>query len=97
MSDGTEKCSVCGNAGWGNFVQHGSFMLRCLSCKTVGPVTSWISIGPKLAEVYRAVAVNEDFREQEILAEGNGVAIFEVVYTEAGKGRLVWLQPLATA
>lgn len=72
-------------------------MLKCLSCKASGPVTSYLAVGPKLTQKYKAVVVNENFQEEEILAEGTGPTIFEIVYKEAGKGRLIWLQPRIAA
>ena len=93
-SDDEFRCGSCGASDWGAFVQHGSYVLRCLKCGKPGVATSYIAVGPRLHGRTRAVLVDEALREQALVAEGEGAEIYEAVKKAAGEGGLVWLQPM---
>ena len=90
--EGAARCEACGADRWGSFVQHGSFIVRCLECRTPHVATSYLAVGRTMTGRRRAVLVDERFEELEVVAEGSGAEIYEAVKRAADKGGLVWLQ-----
>lgn len=70
------RCETCGGNAFESLVQHGSYILRCRTCRTLGATTSWVTIGSKWNGVVKV------FRN----GEEAGVPILE------GVGREIWQQ-----
>jgi len=92
MDEGSEfKCLSCGSANVGTFVQHGSYFTRCLSCGQDGWATSWLALSKQIAAPIRAVVVDEQQNEIEVLGEGRGEEIASKIFQAAHQGKLVRL------
>lgn len=84
-------CSRCRSAEFGAFVLGGSYFTRCLHCGEEGPATSWLALSAYLAGEMRAVVVDENLNEIEVLGQGSGAQIWQVVSKAAYQGKLVRL------
>ena len=89
--NGELKCEFCPSSSFGAFVQHGSYILRCLSCGQSHVATSWLAISSKISEPMRAVIVDDKFKEIKFIAEGFGPEFNSKVSKEAHAGHLVML------
>jgi hypothetical protein len=43
----TMRCESCDGSDFESLVHYGSYILRCRSCRSSGPATSWIAVGPR--------------------------------------------------
>ncbi len=84
-------CQSCSSANIGAFVQHGSYFTRCLSCGQDGWATSWLSLSGQISSLIRAVVVDEQQNEIEVLGEGVGEEITSKIAQAAQHGKLVRL------
>lgn len=93
MADGSDfKCQRCGSANLGAFVQYGSYFTRCLSCGQDGWATSWLALAKQITDgPIRAIVVDEQQNEIEVLGEGRGEGIAAKISQAAHRGSLVHL------
>lgn len=84
-------CQNCGSSNVGAFVQHGSYFTRCLTCGQDGWATSWLALSEQLSSPMRAVIVDEQQNEIEVLGEGTGQEITSHISQAAHQGKLVRL------
>ena len=87
------KCSGCSGTAIGAFVQYGSYFTRCLACGENGPATSWIAIAETMTEHIRAVVVEANQNEIELLGEGRANELAGLIAKAAQQGKLVRLAP----
>jgi hypothetical protein len=83
-------CEKCGGTSFESLVQHGSYILRCGSCHALGPVTSWIAIGPKWTDTVK-VFRDGDHTNQPVLA-GVGTDIWREISRLAADGTTLILR-----
>lgn len=72
-------------------MQGGSYFTRCLNCGDGGPVTSWLALSARLTSEIRAVVVDENLNEIEVLGQAAGPQISKVISEAAYQGKLVRL------
>ena len=85
------KCPGCGAPALGAFVQHGSYFTRCMACGEEGPATSWLALSERMSGRFRAVVVDTNQKEIEVLGEGKTSEIAGLVSKAAHRGKLVRL------
>ena len=92
MTEATEtKCPACGAPAFGAFVEHGSYFTRCTVCGEEGPATSWLALSEQMSGRIRAVVVDSNQKEIEVLGEGKAKEIAGLVSKAAHQGKLVRL------
>jgi len=84
-------CPACGAPKLGGFVQHGSYFTRCMACGEEGPATSWLALSENMCGNFRAIIVDENLKEIEVLGEGKANEIASLVSNAAHKGKGVKL------
>jgi hypothetical protein len=93
MAESSETdCPICKAKSVGAFVQHGSYFTHCLACGEYGPATSWQALFEKLPGQIRAVVVDDNYNEIELLGEGNANEIALPISKAAQQGKLVQLK-----
>jgi hypothetical protein len=84
------RCEKCGVTVFDSLVQHSSYILRCSSCREIGPATSWVVVGPKWTGTVRV------FRDSEQtgapLLEGVGSDIWREIRRLAADGTTLVLR-----
>lgn len=86
-------CDRCAGA-IGLLVQHGAFLLRCTKCNAPGSGALLQDIADTLQGRYRAVLLDRDSREVQVIAEGPGTAIVPAVLAACEGGGFVQMTPL---
>lgn len=84
-------CASCGSASMATYVQLGSLFTRCADCGETGPAASWIGVADRLSGTWCACLAGPAGEPLELLAEGSGADLLEVVRKIAGSGALVRL------
>lgn len=92
MSD-EAVCEECGARDLHMIVQHGSYLLICKACG-FGPATSFVAIAPHLTGHYRAVIIDDDWHEIDIIGEGSGPALMDTIRGAAQSGSKVLITPM---
>ena len=92
MSDFAQdlRCEKCGGTAYESLVQHGSYILRCTACQTLGPATSWISVGPKWSGVVRVFRDGDE--TEPPLLHGIGSEIWQQIRQLAADGTTLLLR-----
>lgn len=85
------QCPACGTHSFAVFVQWGSFFFECTACGEPGPATSWIGVRDELDEPVRAVVVNNNHEEIEVLGHGTGTELLERITEAAHRGKRIRL------
>jgi len=86
------KCEHCGADNLDSFVNGGSYIFKCLTCKKDGPATSFRSISKDLHGQYELIEVDQDLTRRETLWTGEIKEGIDRIQLETSKGKLIWLK-----
>jgi hypothetical protein len=84
-------CRACGATKFACFVQHGSYFSCCQACNQMGWATSWMAVSNSFTQTVRAVVVDEQHKEIEVVGQGSGPDLMAKIAQAAGLGKLVML------
>lgn len=87
------SCDRCG-APAGLMIQHGACVLRCPRCSAPGSGALLQTIAGSLQGRYRAVLLDADSREVEVVAVGVGTTLVSEVLAATTSGAFVWMKPV---
>lgn len=85
-------CEECGRQNMAAFVQYGSFLYRCLSCKALGPTTSFVSAKRSLSGSYEVIEVDNSLATDRTIFRGDINEGLNAIIEAANSGKLILLR-----